>query len=178
MMYLLICSPAFWVHRVHIWKIGPDQAVQSKHWAGLQTHLNHPESKVLGWWWRWVVTRAWQCQRDRKLHMTPADSLSWCIVSPQLWWVSITFRWDPMHSDNDVTQYMWHSPLHGILTLTHHYLPPSIQFASIWADHTSSAHFHKAHLTYTCLMASALHPAPIIVERRCEMRRKVRQRRF
>ena len=25
--------------------------------------------------------------------------------------VSIAFRWDPLHSDDDITQYMWHGPL-------------------------------------------------------------------
>jgi len=33
------------------------------------------------------------------------------LYHPSSGWVSLTFGQDPLHSDNDVTQYMWHSPL-------------------------------------------------------------------
>src|SRR5882724_781462 len=75
-------------------------------------------------------------------------------------------------------QYMASSLSHTTICLNPSNLPPSVQFASVQANHTSLVHFHKALLTYMCLMASAQYAAPIIAERRCEMRRKVRQMRF
>src|SRR5882724_12030234 len=77
--------------------------------------------------------------------------------------VSITFGQDPLHLDDDITQYMQHGPLqymassfsHITICLNPSDLPPSIQFSSIQTDHTSLAHFHKAQLTYMCLMALA-----------------------
>src|SRR5882724_5535051 len=66
--------------------------------------------------------------------------------------VSLAFRQDPLHSYDDVTQYMWHSPLQYIasflssITIASVQPSDSVQFASVQANHlqaTSLAHFHK-----------------------------------
>ena len=62
--------------------------------------------------------------------------------------VSLIFRQDPLHSDDDITQYMWHSPLWSVASLlssvtiyllSFDFLPSELTYP--WA--ISSAHIHK-----------------------------------
>ena len=41
------------------------------------------------------------------------------LYHPSSGWVSITFGQDPSHSDDDVTQYMWHSSLQSMASSLH-----------------------------------------------------------
>src|SRR5882724_4330723 len=50
------------------------------------------------------------------------------LYHPSSGWVSITFRQDPSHSDDDVTQYMQHGPLQYTASLL-----SCITFASVHA---------------------------------------------
>jgi len=95
--------------------------------------------------------------RPLPTHLCLASSTLIILYHPSSGWVSITFGQDPSHSDDYVTQYKCCSPLQYMASslscitigLSLSNLPPSIQFASVWAYHpqtTSSAHFHKAWL--------------------------------
>ena len=49
------------------------------------------------------------------------------LYHPSSGWVSIAFGEDPLHSDDDVTQYMWHSPLQYMASLLSYITVASVQ---------------------------------------------------
>ena len=147
----------------------------------------------------------------QKLHITPSQSqyviISFIAVSPLLaltgdsqyfkleggvlyhpssGQIYLTSGQDPLHSDDDVTQYMQHSLLWStasslssiaVILPSNHFA--SIQIASIQADHpwtqTPSADSHEDQLSSTHLMTLAQSVAPIIVEemwRKCSGRER------
>src|SRR5882724_3484508 len=94
------------------------------------------------------------------------------LYNPSSGWESLTFRQDPLHSDDDVTEYMWHSPLQSMaswlsssLLLSDHVLLSELLLSKPTTHgQTFSTDFHKVQLSTMCLMTSARLVAPITVE--------------
>jgi len=93
-----------------------------------------------------------------------------CIVSPQLWSGISCIQTGSLTLENDVTQYMWHSPLWSTASLLS---SVTICFHLSWppAGHIIGS-FPQAWLSSTHLTTSAWYVVPTIVERRCGMRWK------
>ena len=185
------CCPWHWHEKLYCWKLW----LASKVWfSGIRTclwsvtcALKHQSCIWPFWSYKGGYCHApmqhWQKSWWNKF-FPPSSSVGQFLVfaivlyHPSSGWVSLAFGQDPSHSDDDVTQYTWHSPLQSMasslpssLLLPSDHLLPS-DFASIWANHpwaTSLADFHKTWLLPMCLMTSAWFVVPITVEGRWRM---------
>jgi len=113
-----------------------------------------------------------------KCHRIVWTSMAHCIVSPSSGWVSITFGQDASHLHDDITQYMQHSPLQytasSLSQITFASVHPICLSPSDLLPSKPTTHDHIiGSFSLSLAEHTCSHPwyvAPIIMERRCEMR--------